>query len=104
MYRALRAGDRPQLDYCFAWLLANAPASTGEEILIHGDFRNGNIMVTEEAGVVGVLDWELAHIGDPMEDLGWLCVNSWRFQQSDRPVGGFGAYDELFGGCVSLDS
>jgi aminoglycoside phosphotransferase (APT) family kinase protein len=98
MYRSLTAGDRPQLDYCFAWLLENAPPPTGQEVLIHGDFRNGNLMVTEEAGVVAVLDWELAHIGDPMEDLGWLCVNSWRFQQSGRPVGGFGSYDELFRG------
>jgi aminoglycoside phosphotransferase (APT) family kinase protein len=42
-----------------------------------------------------VLDWELAHVGDPMEDLGWLCVKAWRFGV-DRPVGGFGEYADLF--------
>lgn len=63
--------------------------------LVHGDFRNGNIIVGE-AGLRAVLDWELAHIGDPMEDLGWLCVNSWRFGNRDKPVGGFGDRASLF--------
>ncbi len=58
--------------------------------LVHGDFRVGNLMVDPENGLVGVLDWELAHLGDPAEDLGWLCVNSWRFRRPDREVGGFG--------------
>ena len=46
----------------------------------------------------GVLDWELAHLGDPLEDLGWLCVNSWRFGNIDLPVGGFGLREDLFAG------
>ena len=41
-------------------------------------------------GMRAILDWELAHLGDPMEDLGWLCVPSWRFGMMDQPVGGFG--------------
>jgi aminoglycoside phosphotransferase (APT) family kinase protein len=45
-----------------------------------------------------VLDWELAHRGDPMADLGWLCVNAWRFGQSGRVVGGFGDLEQLFSG------
>ena len=50
------------------------------------------------AGVVAVLDWEIAHIGDPMRDLGWICTNSWRFGRSELPVGGFGGYADLFRG------
>jgi aminoglycoside phosphotransferase (APT) family kinase protein len=46
--------------------------------LVHGDFRHGNLMIGPD-GVRAVLDWELTHIGDPAEDLGWICVNSWRF-------------------------
>ena len=65
--------------------------------LVHGDFRNGNLMVGPE-GIRAVLDWELAHLGDPMEDLGWLCVNSWRFGEVDHPVGGFGRREALFAG------
>ena len=49
-------------------------------------------------GVRAVLDWELAHFGDPMEDLGWICVNSWRFGEIDKPVGGFGSREDLFAG------
>ncbi|MFI9591533.1 phosphotransferase family protein [Nonomuraea sp. NPDC052265] len=65
-----------------------APAS-----VVHGDFRNGNLIVGPE-GIRAVLDWELAHAGDPLEDLGWLCVKAWRFG-SPLPVGGFGGYAEL---------
>jgi aminoglycoside phosphotransferase (APT) family kinase protein len=66
--------------------------------LVHGDFRHGNLMVHAERGLAAVLDWELAHLGDPMEDLGWICVNSWRFGNIDKPVGGFGEYADLFAG------
>jgi aminoglycoside phosphotransferase (APT) family kinase protein len=55
-------------------------------------------MIHPERGLVAVLDWELAHLGSPASDLGWLCVNSWRFGESARPVGGFGAYEELLAG------
>ena len=62
--------------------------------LVHGDFRNGNFIVGPE-GIRAVLDWELSHLGDPVEDLGWLCVKSWRFGVLDRPAGGFGSTEEL---------
>ena len=65
--------------------------------LVHGDFRNGNLMIGPE-GLRAVLDWELAHVGDPHEDLGWICVASWRFGRLDRPVGGFGSVDDLIAG------
>ena len=64
------------------WLKANAPAPL-DTVLVHGDFRLGNLMV-DETGLVAVLDWELAHLGDPREDIAWICVNSWRFGQSHR--------------------
>ena len=64
---------------------------------MHGDFRHGNLIIGPD-GVRAVLDWELAHLGDPMEDLGWICVNSWRFGEIDKPVGGFGSREELFAG------
>lgn len=62
--------------------------------VLHGDFRLGNIVVGDD-GLRAVLDWELAHIGDPMEDLGWLCAPAWRFG-SEHPVAGVGRYAELF--------
>ena len=62
---------------------------------MHGDFRNGNFVVGPE-GIRAVLDWELSHLGDPLEDLGWLCVRAWRFRNDDRPAGGFGTREELY--------
>jgi len=73
--------------------LARTRPPPRERRVVHGDFRLGNLMV-DARGLVGVLDWELAHLGDPAEDLGWLCVRSWRFGGA-RPVAGVGARDEL---------
>jgi aminoglycoside phosphotransferase (APT) family kinase protein len=88
---------RPVFELAFRWLEDHLPARAAEPRLVHGDFRHGNLMIGE-AGVRAVLDWELAHLGDPMEDLGWICVNSWRFGNVDLPVGGFGTREELFAG------
>lgn len=87
---------QPMIDYAGRWLLENMP-SDFTPALVHNDFRNGNIMFSE-SGIVAVLDWEVAHIGDPMRDLGWICTNSWRFGRTDLPVGGFGSYADLFAG------
>lgn len=83
----------PVFEVAFRWLEQNRPVSVATS-LVHGDFRLGNVMVNEH-GLAAVLDWELAHVGDPMEDLGWLCVRAWRFG-GPNPVGGIGTYDELF--------
>ena len=61
--------------------------------MVHGDFRLGNLFGGPE-GLRAVLDWELVHLGDPLEDLGWLCVRAWRFGAEPR-VGGFGTVDDL---------
>ena len=91
---------QPMIDFTGRWLSDHLPA---EQVpaLVHNDFRNGNVMF-DENGVVAVLDWEVAHIGDPMRDLGWICTNSWRFGRSDLPVGGFGTYEDLFAGYESI--
>jgi aminoglycoside phosphotransferase (APT) family kinase protein len=85
----------PALEVAFAWLRGH-PVIELRKTVVHGDFRNGNILV-DESGIRGVLDWELVHLGDPMEDLGWLCVKTWRFGCSE-PVGGFGSRADLFRG------
>jgi len=91
---------QPMIDYTARWLMRNLPKDT-RTTLVHSDFRNGNIMVSP-SGVIAVLDWELAHIGDPMRDLGWICTNSWRFGKHDLPVGGFGQYEDLFRGYEAV--
>ena len=86
----------PVFEVAIRWLQAHRPegmASVAHR-LVHGDFRLGNMLVDAE-GLSCVLDWELAHLGDPMEDLGWLCVRAWRFGAAP-PVAGLGRYEELF--------
>ncbi|MFC6887235.1 MULTISPECIES: phosphotransferase family protein [Actinomadura] len=82
----------PALELALRWLDRNRPSARPPAV-VHGDFRNGNLIIGPD-GVRAVLDWELAHLGDPLEDLGWLCVKAWRFG-AEPPVGGFGTYDQL---------
>ena len=96
VYRASGA-ERPILELSFQYLRRHLP-DPDPPVLLHGDFRNGNIMFDPQKGVAAILDWELSHVGDPAEDLGWICVNSWRFGRPDRPVGGFGDYADLLDG------
>ena len=92
----------PAFELAFRWLGDTRPPR-GEPVVVHGDFRNGNLIVGPD-GLRAVLDWELAHSGDALEDLGWLCVKAWRFG-APLPVGGFGTVDQLTaayeaaGGC-----
>jgi aminoglycoside phosphotransferase (APT) family kinase protein len=88
---------RPVFELALRWLRDRDPGPSEEVTLVHGDFRHGNLIIGPD-GVRAVLDWELAHLGDPMEDLGWICVNSWRFGEIDKPVGGLGTREELFAG------
>jgi aminoglycoside phosphotransferase (APT) family kinase protein len=88
----------PALELGLRWLDGNRP-DAGEPTIVHGDFRNGNLIVGPD-GVRAVVDWELAHIGDPIEDLGWLCVKAWRFGALE-PVGGFGSREEL---CAAYEA
>jgi aminoglycoside phosphotransferase (APT) family kinase protein len=89
----------PVLQLALNWLREHARPAP-RRTLVHGDFRNGNLLV-DEAGLVAVLDWELAHLGDPLQDLGYLCANVWRFG-SALPVGGFGDYADLLAGYASV--
>jgi aminoglycoside phosphotransferase (APT) family kinase protein len=83
----------PALEFALRWAAENVPCDQRHTI-VHGDFRTGNLIVGED-GVRCVLDWELAQTGDPMQDLGWLCIRTWRFGGSG-PVGGFGSREDLF--------
>jgi aminoglycoside phosphotransferase (APT) family kinase protein len=84
----------PAVEAGLRWLRLNPPPPPPRECLVHGDFRLGNLIV-DESGLAAVIDWELCHSGDPAEDIGWVCVRSWRFGNDDLPVAGVGALDEL---------
>ncbi len=98
-YRSFGGGSAV-FEAAFRWLRNYLPRQAPRSRLVHGDFRNGNLIIGPE-GVRAVLDWELAHLGDPAEDLGWITVNSWRFGVIDKPVGGFGGVAEMLEGYRS---
>ena len=88
---------RPVISMAFEWLRANLPPEPEKPLLVHGDFRNGNLIIGPD-GLRAVLDWEIAHLGDPIEDLGWVCVGPWVFGGIDHPVGGFGTIEAMIAG------
>lgn len=85
----------PAFELAFRWLGANRPPPATPSV-VHGDFRLGNLLVAPQ-GLVAVLDWELAHLGDPLADLGWFTIRAWRFGGAGE-VAGLGSLDELLAG------
>jgi aminoglycoside phosphotransferase (APT) family kinase protein len=83
----------PALEVALRWAERNVPQQQRRTV-VHGDFRTGNF-ITGEEGIRCVLDWELAQTGDPMQDLGWLCIRTWRFGGAG-PVGAFGSREDLY--------
>ena len=95
-YRALLDGfgePHPAFELALRHLSRNPPP-TDRLTVVHGDFRNGNFIVGPD-GIRAVLDWEITHIGDPWEDLAWVCTKSWRFKEPGE-VGGFGDREDLY--------
>lgn len=93
-------------EWTFRWLAAHRPAPS-PPVLVHGDFRMGNLIVDGD-GLAAVLDWELVHIGEIYEDLAWFCIRAWRFgAPASLGAGGLGgvedfvtAYEEAAGRAV----
>ncbi len=81
-------------EWAFRWLAAHrAPATP--PVLVHGDFRMGNLIV-DGSDLAAVLDWELVHIGEPYEDLAWFCMRAWRFgAPASQGAGGLGSIDDF---------
>jgi aminoglycoside phosphotransferase (APT) family kinase protein len=92
----------PAVELALHWLRGHRPDPV-PDVVVHGDFRNGNLIVGAGGPpfLRAVLDWEQVHLGDPREDLGWLCVKAWRFG-APLPVGGFGTREQLFDGYAEV--
>jgi aminoglycoside phosphotransferase (APT) family kinase protein len=87
-------GDRPAIALAVRWCEDHLPGPA-EPVLVHGDYRMGNVMVDGE-GLAVVLDWELAHLGDAHEDLAFGCMTVWRFGRLDKPAFGVGSLQDYF--------
>ncbi|MBI5284939.1 MAG: phosphotransferase family protein [Chloroflexi bacterium] len=84
---------QPVLELAFNWLKRHLPPPPERLALVHADYRTGNFLY-DKTGITGILDWEMAHAGDPIEDLGWLMIKSWRWAGDER-VGGLCSRDEF---------
>ena len=102
LYQTYVSFDQPSpvFEYTYHWL-QDQDFGDLNDTLVHGDFRLGNIIVNSE-GLQSIIDWELAHIGNPLQDLGWICGNSWRFGKINKVVGGFGDLEDLLRGYNSI--
>lgn len=71
-YRAARTPDAPDYEDVMAWIVEKMPADTDRPGVIHNDYRFDNVVLDENnpTDIVGVLDWEMATIGDPLMDVG----------------------------------
>jgi aminoglycoside phosphotransferase (APT) family kinase protein len=99
---------RPAIELGLWWLRENPPAPR-EPVVVHGDYRIGNLVV-DEGGLVGVLDWEFVHLDDPVRDLAFACVRAWRFGVPGLRLGGIGdvepyleRYNDLTGRDVTME-
>jgi aminoglycoside phosphotransferase (APT) family kinase protein len=85
-------------EWAFRWLAANRPPAS-PKVLVHGDFRMGNLIIDTDARparLAAVLDWELTHLGEVYEDLAWFCIRAWRFgAPRSRGAGGLGSIENL---------
>jgi aminoglycoside phosphotransferase (APT) family kinase protein len=86
---------QPVLRAAMDWLASNLPPPAARIALVHGDYRTGNFLYDPQGQIRGILDWEMAHLGDPMEDLAWLALRSWRYRHPQL-AGGLAPRAELF--------
>ncbi|MHB8376834.1 MAG: phosphotransferase family protein, partial [Dehalococcoidia bacterium] len=100
---------QPVLEMALSWLKRHVPPPPERLALVHADYRTGNFLY-DRRGITGILDWEMAHAGDPIEDIGWVCVKSWRWAGDERVGGLCGReafirlYEEAGGAKVDRDA
>ncbi len=90
-----RADTQPIARAAADWLRRHPPPPAQRIAVVHGDYRTGNVLFDEAGEIHGVLDWEMCHLGDPLEDLAWTCMPNWRWGRLDR-AGGAIDFDTAF--------
>jgi len=85
--------NSPPFEFALRWCADHQP-TTHAVTFVHGDFRLGNLLV-DAHGLAAVIDWEFGHIGDPLEEIGYLCMRDWRFGNDHLHAAGV-AHRETF--------
>jgi len=75
---------QPIIRAAIRWMRRNPPPPAQKISVVHGDYRTGNFLFDEHGRIHGILDWEMAHLGDPLEDLAWSLGRMWCAAQDDR--------------------
>lgn len=91
----------PLLRFCIDWLDRNVPDYAGPTVLVQGDTGPGNFMYADGA-VTAIVDWELAHFGDPMDDIAWLSLRTVQDTFTDFPAR-LAEYERLSGHRIDAD-
>ena len=86
---------QPVLRAAFRWLRRNPPPPAQRIVLVHADYRTGNFLFDESGEIKAFLDWEMAHLGDPLEDIAWSCIRPWRWAGDER-IGGLMRREEFY--------
>jgi aminoglycoside phosphotransferase (APT) family kinase protein len=76
----LDAGERiidPAARGALRWMRRNPPPPAAKPAIVHGDYRSGNFLFTPDGRISAILDWEMCHIGDPLEDIAWALNQAW---------------------------
>ena len=79
---------QPIIRAAIRWLRANPPPPAQRISVVHGDYRVGNFLFRKDGSIQGIVDWEMAHLGDPIEDLAWSFNESWQWANKDGRPGG----------------
>lgn len=93
VFRTVAESPHPVIELALSYCRDRLPTQW-DTTLVHGDYRLGNI-IFDETGMTSILDWELAHWGDPIEDVTWPMNRAWRFGHDDKPVAGLGPREAL---------
>jgi len=77
------------------WLKRHPPPEAEKIAVVHGDYRSGNFLFDGAGDIKAILDWEMAHLGDPLEDLGWALDPLWAHHDPSHPAGTLARADAI---------
>ena len=78
---------QPIVRAALRWLKRHPPPPAQKIAVVHGDYRTGNFLYDSRGTIRAILDWEMAHLGDPLEDLAWALDPLWAGSNAERPGG-----------------